>query len=151
MPDLKAGSRRDYLLAVLAGALLVLSFPRPDFSVLAWVAFVPLLMAIGKKSPAQALKLGFVCGLTAYGGILYWLNIVMTLYGKLPWITSFCLFLLLVAYLAFYVGIITFLVRRGEIAGISPLLSFPFLWVGFEYLRSFVLTGFPWASLGYSQ
>jgi apolipoprotein N-acyltransferase len=151
MPDFKAGPRRDYLLAVVAGALLALSFPQPDFSVLAWVAFVPLLLAIGKKSPAQACKLGFVCGLTAYGGILYWLNIVMTLYGKLPWAVSFCLFLLLVAYLALYVGITTLLVRRGEIAGISPLLSFPILWVGFEYLRSFVLTGFPWASLGYSQ
>jgi apolipoprotein N-acyltransferase len=143
--------RRDYLLAALTGVLLALSFPKPDFFALAWLAFVPLLGAIVRKSPSQAFKFGFVAGLVAYGGILYWLNIVMTLYGKLPWIVSFCLFLLLVAYLALYIGIIALLVRRGEMAGISPLLSFPLLWVGFEYLRSFVLTGFPWASLGYSQ
>jgi apolipoprotein N-acyltransferase len=149
--DGQGGERRGYLLAVLAGGLLALSFPKPDFSVLAWFAFVPLLLAIGKRSPAQAFRYGFVCGLTAYCGILYWLNIVMTLYGKLPWVVSFCLYLLLVAYLALYVGIVTMLVRRGEMAGVPPLLSFPLLWVGFEYLRSFVLTGFPWASLGYSQ
>lgn len=143
--------RRDYLWAVLTGALLAFSFPKPDFSVLAWLAFVPLLWAIARKSPAQAFKFGFIAGLVAYGGTLYWLNIVMTHYGKLPWVVSFCLFLLLVAYLALYIGVVALLVRRGEIAGISPLLSFPFLWVGFEYLRSFVLTGFPWASLGYSQ
>ncbi|HEX2768151.1 MAG TPA: apolipoprotein N-acyltransferase [Geobacteraceae bacterium] len=150
-PDIKVGTWRDYLLALLAGVLMALSFPKPDFSVLAWFAFVPLLLAIARKSPAQAFRLGMVCGLTAYGGLLYWLNIVMTLYGNLPAIVSFCLFLLLTAYLALYVGIIARLVRRGEIAGISPLLSFPCLWVGFEYLRSFALTGFPWASLGYTQ
>ena len=150
-PDIKAGTRRDYPLALLAGALLALSFPKPDFSVLAWFAFVPLLLAIAKKSPARAFRLGLVCGLTAYGGILYWLNIVMTLYGKLPWAISFCLFLILAAYLGLFVAIVVMLVRRGEIAGISPLLSFPTLWVGFEYLRSFLLSGFPWASLGYTQ
>jgi apolipoprotein N-acyltransferase len=150
-PKIKAGTRRDYLLALLSGALLVFSFPKADFSVLVWFAFVPLLLAIAKKSPVQAFKLGLISGLTAYGGIFYWLNLVMTLYGKLSWPISFCLFLLFAAYLALYVGIIAGLVRRGEIAGISPLLSFPFLWVGFEYLRSFVLTGCPWASLGHTQ
>jgi apolipoprotein N-acyltransferase len=150
-PDIKVGTRRDYLLALLSGVLLAFSFPKADFSVLAWFAFVPLLLAIARKSPAQAFRLGLVSGLAAYGGIFYWLNIVMTLYGKLPWPVSFSFFLLFATYLALYVGIIAGLVRKGEIAGISPLLSFPVLWVGFEYLRSFALTGCPWASLGYTQ
>lgn len=150
-PNNRARTQRDYLLSLIGGAFLALSFPKADFSILAWFAFVPLLLAIANKSPAQAFRLGFASGLAAYGGVIYWLNIVMTLYGKLPWPLSFCLFLLLAAYLAMYVGIIAWLMRRGEIAGISPLLSFPILWVGFEYLRSFVLTGFPWAILGYSQ
>jgi apolipoprotein N-acyltransferase len=150
-PDNKAGTQRDYLLSLIGGVLLALSFPKADFSILAWVAFVPLLLATARKSPAQAFRLGFVYGLTAYAGVFYWLNIVMSHYGKLPWFLSFCLFLLLATYLALYVGIVAWLVRRGEIAGISPLLSFPILWVGFEYLRSLVLTGCPWAILGYSQ
>jgi apolipoprotein N-acyltransferase len=150
-PDDRGGTWRDYLLAVLSGVALALSFPKADFSVLAWFAFVPLLLAIAKKRPVIAFRLGFVCGLTAYGGILYWLNIVMILYGKLPWPASFSLFLILAAYMAFYVGLIAMLVRKGEMSGISPILTFPFLWVGFEFLRSFLLTGFPWASLGYSQ
>ena len=150
-PDNKGGTWRDYLLALLSGVLLALSFPKADFSVLAWFAFVPLLLAIAKKRPAAAFRLGFVCGLSAYGGILYWLNIVMTLYGNLPWFASFFLFLILAAYMAFYLGLTAMLVRKGEMSGISPLLTFPFLWVGFEFLRSFLLTGFPWAILGYSQ
>ena len=144
-------SRRAYVLAALSGVLLALSFPRPGLSLLAWFAFVPLLIAISRKGPLGALKLGFFCGLIAYGGVLYWLNIVMTTYGKLHWTVSFTLFIFLSAYLALYTGVAVFLTRRGEVAGISPLVSLPFFWVGLEYLRSFVLTGFPWASLGYTQ
>lgn len=151
MPDLNTATRRDYLLAVLTGGLLALSFPKPGFSILAWIAFVPLFLAMGKKGPRNAFKLGFVAGLTAYAGLLYWLNIVMITYGKLHWSVSLVMYILLVAYLALYIGVITWLTNKGEAAGISPLLSFPVLWVGLEYIRSFLLTGFPWASLGYSQ
>jgi apolipoprotein N-acyltransferase len=150
-PDNRGGTWKDYLLAILSGVLLTLSFPKADISVLAWFAFVPLLLAIASKRPAVAFRLGFVCGLSAYAGILYWLNIVMTLYGKLPLALSFFLFMVLSAYLALYIGVIAMLVRKGDISGISPVLSFPILWVGFEFLRSFLLTGFPWACLGYSQ
>ena len=151
MPDFNAVPRRDYILAALSGILLALSFPKPDISLLAWCAFVPLLLAIGRKSPAKAFRLGFVAGLTAYGGLLYWLNIVMVTYGKLHWSVSVCLYLTLAAYIALYVAGVAFFVRKGEVAGLSPLLSFPVMWVGLEYVRSFFLTGFPWASLGYSQ
>jgi apolipoprotein N-acyltransferase len=149
--DKTAVSRRAYLLAALSGTLLALSFPRPGLSLLAWFAFVPLLIAMSRKGPHSAFKLGLVCGLVAYGGILYWVNIVMTTYGKLNWTVSFSLYIFLSAYLALYVGVVAFFTRRGEEAGISPLLSFPFLWVGLEYVRAFILTGFPWALLGYTQ
>ncbi len=151
LPDFKAIPRRDYWLAAFAGLLLALSFPKPGFSILAWCALVPLMLACGNKSPQKAFKLGFVTGLVAYAGILYWINIVVTTYGKLPWIVSLSVFMLLVAYLALYLGALAWLVRLGEKAGIAPLVSFPVLWVGLEYLRSFLLTGFPWASLGHSQ
>jgi len=151
MPDFKVIQRRDYLLAVLSGVLVALSFPKPALSLLAWFAFVPLLMSLGKKDPEKAFKLGFVCGATAFAGLLYWLNIVMVTYGKLHWSVSVCLYLLLVAYLALFVAVPVWLMRRGELAGVSPLVSLPVLWVGLEYLRSFFLSGFPWASLGYSQ
>ncbi|GFE58093.1 apolipoprotein N-acyltransferase [Geobacter sp. AOG1] len=151
MPDFNAIPRRDYLLALLSGVLVALSFPKPALSLLAWFAFVPLLLALGKKSPKKAFKLGFVCGATAFAGLLYWLNIVMVTYGKLHWSVSGCLYLLLVAYLALFVAVPVWLMRRGELAGVSSLVSLPVLWVGLEYLRSFLLSGFPWASLGYSQ
>jgi len=142
---------RDYLLAALTGVLLVFCFPKAEISWLAWFAFVPLLVACGQKSPVKAGKLAFVAGLVGYGGIIYWINIVVTTYGKLPLVVSICLYLLLVAYLAAYFFVLFYLVRRVEQRGIPVVVSLPILWVGLEFLRSFLLTGFPWASLGYSQ
>ena len=139
-----------YLLALVSGAMLALSFPKPGISPLAWVAFVPLFIAAAGVSPRLGLKLGFLAGLTAYGGILYWVNIVMTSYGKLHWTVSGTLYLALAAYLALYPGFILWLMRRSESRGVSALCSFPLLWVGGELIRSYLFTGFPWANLGYS-
>ena len=140
-----------YLLALLAGAMLALSFPKPGISPLAWFAFVPLFIAAAGVPQRLAFKLGFSAGFTAYAGLLYWVNIVMTSYGKLHWSVSGTLYLLLAGYLALYPGLVLCLMRRGEERGIAALLSFPLLWVGGELIRSYLLTGFPWANLGYSQ
>ncbi|MBI5747809.1 MAG: apolipoprotein N-acyltransferase, partial [Nitrospinae bacterium] len=52
-------------------------------------------------------------------------------------------------YLAIYVSIFTYLLSFAS----YPLryILAPFLWVSLELIRSHFLTGFPWASLGYSQ
>lgn len=144
-------SRISCLSAVLSGILLALSFPKPGLSLLAWVAFVPLLKSTSEVSPRNALKLGLIAGFTAYTGIVYWLVIVMNSYGKLPLFVSIPLMLVMATYLALYIAGTVVLVRSGEMAGIGAGISFPLVWVGLEYVRSFALTGFPWASLGYSQ
>lgn len=138
-------------MALASGVLLALSFPKPGISLLAWCALVPLLVAAAGKTPRAAAKLGFLAGCAAYAGIFYWLNIVMITYGKLPAAVSCLLYLVLVAYLALYPGLVLWLMRRGEMRGVTPLWSFPILWVAAELVRSFLLTGFPWAILGYSQ
>jgi len=151
LPDFNAIPRRDYLLAVSSGLLLALSFPKTGVAVLSWVALVPLLLACGHKTAAKASRLGFACGLACYGAILYWINIAVTTYGHLPIAVSIIIFTILVAYMAVYFAVLCCLMRLGERKGIPVVLSLPFLWVSLEYARSFLFTGFPWASLGYSQ
>ena len=140
-----------YLLALLSGVLLALSFPKPGISPLAWFAFVPLFAAAAGAAPKTTFKLGFVAGAAAYAGVLYWLNIVMITYGKLPASVSCTLYLTLVGYLALYPALVLWMTREGEARGIPALCSFPLFWVGCELVRSYLLTGFPWADLGYSQ
>jgi apolipoprotein N-acyltransferase len=87
---------RAGLLAISSGAMIALSFPNPDLSFLVWIALIPLLIALEESSPQVAFRIGMTCGITAYAFILYWLNIVFTQYGHLPWSVSVLVYLLLV-------------------------------------------------------
>src|SRR6185369_4283531 len=134
-----AGVQGRYLLALCSGVLLALSFPKPGISLLAWCAFVPLFVAVAGATPKLSLKLGLVAGVVAYAGLLYWVNIVMITYGKLPATVSGTLYLTLVGYLALYPGLVLWLMRQGEGRGVSALCSFPVLWVAGELIRSYLL------------
>ena len=142
---------RAGLLAMASGALIALSFPNSGLSFLAWIALFPLLIALEGATPRTAFRLGFTCGLCAYAGILYWINIVITDYGHLPWAASILLYLILVAWLALFYGLTTLLARVGEQVGIKTAFSLPIAWVAGDLLRSFLMTGAPWAMLGHSQ
>ena len=144
--------KRDILLSLLSGILLVLSFPDFDLEFLAWFALVPLFYSIEGKGLWHSFRLGFLTGLIAFLGILYWIVVAVHTYGNIPLILSASILLLLVAYLSLFIGAFTFLARFIQIrSGLQSMLFTPFLWVTLEYLRAFLLTGFPWAILGYSQ
>jgi apolipoprotein N-acyltransferase len=142
----------DFCLAALSGSLLILAFPKFNMEIVAWAALVPLFWSIRKKSPAQAALLGFVAGFSFFTGLLPWIYNVLTQYGHLPGAVSVFLLLLLTAYLALFVSAFAFALRwvaaRIEI---SETLLAPPLWVSLEYIRGFLLSGFPWELLGYSQ
>ncbi len=145
------GLLRPALLAVFSGLLIALSFPRADLSFLAWIALIPLLTALEGQSVRTACKLGFLTGLTAYAGLLYWLTIVMGEYGHLPVFASIPLWLLLSAWLALFYGLAAGATVLGEQFRIKSALMMPLAWVGADYLRGVLLTGFPWTMLGHSQ
>lgn len=144
--------KRDILLSLLSGILLALSFPNFDLEFLAWFAFVPLFYSIERKGPFHAFILGFLTGFASFLGILYWIIVAVHTYGNVHLIPSVLILLLLVGYLSLFIGAFTFLNRFIQIRlGLQTILLAPLLWASLEYLRSFFLTGFPWASLGYSQ
>jgi len=142
----------EILFSLLSGATLVLAFPKIHFEFLAWVGLVPLLWAIRQKTPVQAAVLGFLSGLVFYCGLLYWIYNVLTVYGHLSSVLSVFFIVLLSAYLALYFSAFAFGIRwiRTK-TELSETLLGPPLWVALEYLRGFLLSGFPWELLGYSQ
>ena len=140
------------LLAALSGALLFLSFPTLGHAAAAWLALVPLLVAVGGAAPCQALRLGGVTGLVHFAGTLYWIPAVMIDYGGLPQAVAWLVHALLVAVLAcfpalFAAGTAALTARFGP----RGLLFAPALWVTTELGRMHFFTGFPWALIGYSQ
>ncbi len=73
-------------------------------------------------------------------------------HGGLPWFFSVFVSLLLIAYLGLYVGLFSVLLKYAtEEQGRRGLLIAPVFWVVLEWVKGHFLTGFPWASLAYSQ
>ncbi len=149
---MRANKFSPFILAIFSGGLLALSFPHPDFYLLAWMAFIPLFFAIQDQRPCRAFLTGWISGLVYFTGTLSWVTISMNRYGSLPWVASFLVMLLLVAYLALYVGLFTALMQYLSSDRKKNLLLFsPVLWVLLEFIKGRFLSGFPWASLAYSQ
>lgn len=141
-------------LALLSGVLLSASFPVLDISFLAWVAFIPLLVAVEAFSPRRAFLVGWLSGCVASVGILYWVTISIHTYGKVPLLLSGLLMLLLSVYTGVYTGLFCALLRLHPHWMSRPLsftLKASFLWTALELLRTYAFSGFPWALLGYSQ
>jgi len=143
---------RHILLAATTGIFLPLCFPKFDVGLLAWVALVPLHIALDSSRRTQAFWLGWLSGMIGFTGIMSWVVTAMHTYGKVPLLISYGIMLLLTAYLGLFVavysaGVVWFrmLVPR------YGLFAAPCLWVTLELLRTYLLSGLPWSLFGYSQ
>lgn len=139
-------------LIFLSAVLLILSFPNINQSYLAWVSLIPILYAVEGKSIYRTFSLGWLCGFIFYIGLIYWIVVVTTTYGKLVYPLGILVMLLLVSYLSIFFGL-SFAISRfiEEKTTFKLSIILPFVWVTMEYLRTFLFTGFPWENLGYSQ
>ncbi len=96
--------------------------------------------------------LGLLTGIVYFGGTLYWLVGTMRTFGGLPVSLAVVVCGLLVVFLSLYVALFAWLLARAfRRFGPQAVWAAPFLWVGSEYLRSWIGGGFPWVLLGYSQ
>jgi apolipoprotein N-acyltransferase len=143
--------RNKLFAALLSGALLTAAFPRMGVGGVAWLALVPLLWALRDLRPACAFRLGLVAGGVHYLTLIYWVAYTLRTYGHLPWVLCASALVLLCTYLALFTGLFAAALAGFSSRPLALLLAAPILWTGLEYLRSFLLSGFPWGLLGYTQ
>lgn len=130
---------KNYILAVLSGILLALSFPHLSISYFVWVGLVPLFLVLRNVNLKHVPLLGLVFGFTFFSVVLYWIQV----FGYIAWI-SLSVFLSVWPVL-FAVGF--WLVIRNY--GITAqLILVPSLWALSEYARSLGPFGFAWANIG---
>jgi len=123
------------------------------------VALVPLWVAVSGWSgradalPGRSFGRGFLLGLLTgtvhFAGTVYWTGATVRTFGGLPWPVAVITALLLVFYMALYIGLA---------AGVTARLVRAFGWVGLplgaaawvsaEYVRGWLFGGFPWIPLG---
>lgn len=140
-----------YIVAALAGAATVFSFAPYR---LYWV--MPLTLCILgqllQQKQSKPFLTGYIWGIAAYAANFSWIYISLHDIAGMPAWLAGPLVLLLPVYLAIYPGLASWLTIR-----ISPhplirwLILFPSTWEIGEWLRSWMLTGFPWGAAGYSQ
>ena len=122
--------KRDLLLSLLSGILLILSFPNLNLEFLAWLALVPLFYSIKERTVLSSFFLGFITGLTSFLGILYWIVVAVHTYGNVPLLPSVLILLLLVLYLSLFIGTFAMLTRLIQLRfGSRMIILSPFLWV----------------------
>lgn len=118
----------------------MLSFPRSALFPIAWVALVPLLIAVRRVRPGGALLLGLLTGFIFFAGLLYWICI----FGYIPWLA-------LAIMQGLFIAAFAFLANRIYARGRFSIVLIPAMWVAFEWLRTLGLFGFSWGDLAYSQ
>ena len=142
----------QFYLPLFSGILLILIQPPVSFFPLAFIALIPLLDSIKKENLRSSFFAGYVAGVVSFLGLIYWVIIAMHHYGGIDIYLSFLILLLFVLYLSFYTGFFTlscaWLERRFSI---PVYLSAPLVWVLLEYVRGFLMSGFPWSFLAHSQ
>lgn len=142
-----------WVLAPLSGALLALSFPGSgDQGWMAFGALVPLLAAVEGADWRRSAVLGLGAGVTFWLATIPWIVTTMVRYGDLPWPLAALVFAALAGYLALYPAAFCALLSAVPVRGpASFVILVASLWVALEFLRTYLLTGFPWNLLGYSQ
>jgi len=148
----RLGQLGDWL-ALSAGALLTLAFAPFNLYPLAILLPASLLWLWEDLTPGRAAWRGCLFGLGLFTTGIYWVYISLHHYGHAPAAFAVLATLLLILYMALYPTAAGYLLARwAPRAGpVKWLLVAPALGAGLEWVRSWLLTGFPWLNLGYSQ
>lgn len=119
---------------------------------LALLGLLPILLALRGASPKRSFLLGVVSGSVYFGLALAWLLVPMTTHAPIPMIVAIPILMLLVSFLSLFWALTFWLCARLRNGlGLSPSWTLPVVWTALLFLRNYLLTGFPWAALGYSQ
>jgi apolipoprotein N-acyltransferase len=136
------------IIAFLLGSFTVLGFAPFYIFPASIVALIGLFYLLYKApTPKIALKIGFQFGLGFYTVGIYWIYISLHNFGGMPWwFAGFCTFCLC-AFMALFPALVAYFSKRLGFL----IISGPVLWGLSDWIRSWIFTGFPWLTLGYSQ
>jgi apolipoprotein N-acyltransferase len=127
-------------------------------AIVAWVALVPLLRAIGSaRSKRDLLVMAYLSFGLQLGLSVYWLDVPINRFGGLPHIVS-VLAIIAIALITGAYFVIGFIAARFTADALGWRLRYvlPWFWLSADYVRGawiygYPLSGFPWAHLSATQ
>lgn len=139
-------------ICLAAGAILPLSLAPFNLWPLGIIATTVLAISLRKLTGAQGLWRSFCFGLGMFGIGASWVYISIAQYGMASPLLAGTLTALFVAGLALVFALPFYFYCRYYAEHRSGfMLAFPIFWLLGEWLRSWLLTGFPWLYLGYAH
>jgi apolipoprotein N-acyltransferase len=138
-------SRHQLVAGIASGLLLWTSFPPVKWTWLVFLALAPLYWMV--TLPRATIKTYFSAWL---GGLTFWVLAVewLRLSDPTAWRGWLALALLFSLWWPGFLVVARLAVHRLRV---PLILAAPIVWVGLEYVRAYVLGGFPWYYLAHSQ
>lgn len=104
------------------------------------------------SSAKQAAYIGFLYGLGFFGAGIYWIYISLHTFGGMPGLMAGFATFVLAAFMALFPAAVGALSKHlSNNRHGAMLVAIPVIWALSDWVRSWVFTGFPWLTIGYSQ
>lgn len=139
-------------LPVIAGILYTLSFSPFDFSILVFFALAFFRLSLIDLTVKRATLRGFLFGLGIFGLGVSWVFVSMVMNEQAGIVLPAFITLLYCCFWALFPAISAYLYVKVQVNNYFDWLTFACVWMLVEYIRGeWVLGGFPWLQVAYSQ
>jgi apolipoprotein N-acyltransferase len=130
----------------------VLAFAPVGAFPLLLVAFAVLAALWSDAAPRRSFWIGWAFGLGLFGAGVSWIYVSLSRFGGMPPVLAVIATAGFCAFLALFPAAAGWLQARIPASpALRAALLVPAAWTLFEWLRSWILTGFPWLSAGYAS
>jgi len=141
------------ILAALLGSTMPIAFaPLSIWPLGILLPAMLIVLADTQHSLRRVLLIGWVFGLGYFGFGVYWLYNSLHDFGNASPPMAAALAALMIICISLFPALTLVSWKLAQrVLGQGTIWLLPLLWFAFEWLKGWILTGFPWLSLGYSQ
>ncbi|ACE83616.1 apolipoprotein N-acyltransferase [Cellvibrio japonicus] len=140
------------LLALLSGSLITLGFAPFGLWPIAVIALTLFALLLKDQPLNQVIWRSFVFGIGLYAAGIHWIYVSIHYFGGASPLLSALLVLLFAAFMAAIFTLPFYLFGRWfNHHSLALIIALPACWLLGEWMRTWLLTGFPWLFIGYAH
>ncbi len=143
-----------YVISLAAGLIYPLAFAPLAWFPLAYLSVATVYLVWPKLSVKQAFFAGWLYGMGLFGLGVSWIYVAIHEFGNTSAAIAAVLVLIFIAFVSLVIAIQAAVFAkycRQLKTHFAMILVFSSTWLVFEWLRGWILNGFPWLNLGTSQ